>query len=112
MGERLAGKWRGHNTTGVPKPIKPATVNRELDTLKSILSKAVEWGMLLDSPARAVKRLKVANRRTRILTDHEQRGILQVCRRKLRAIVVLALITGARIGDCWPCGGSTARTAT
>jgi integrase len=57
--ERLAGKWRGHNTSGPPRPIKPATVNRELDTLKSLLSKAVEWGKLLDSPARAVKRLRV-----------------------------------------------------
>lgn len=41
--ERLAEKWRGHNTSGPPRPIKPATVNRELDTLKSLLSKAVEW---------------------------------------------------------------------
>jgi len=37
------------------KPAKPATVNRELDTLKSILSKAVEWKDLVDSPTREVK---------------------------------------------------------
>ena len=97
--ERLAGKWRGHNTTGAPKPIKPATVNRELDTLKSVLSKAVEWGKLIDSPARGVKRLRVDNRRTRILTDDEQKAILEQCRRKLCAIVALALTTGARIGE-------------
>jgi hypothetical protein len=41
--ERLAGKWRAHGQTSSPNPLKPATVNRELDTLKSILSKAVEW---------------------------------------------------------------------
>jgi integrase len=97
--DRLAGKWRGHNTRGAAKPIKPATVNRELDTLKSILSKAVEWGKLLESPARAVKRLKVDNRRTRILTDAEQHAILGHSPRKLRAIVALALVTGARISE-------------
>ena len=30
--ERLAGKWRGHGTKGASKPLKPATVNRGLDT--------------------------------------------------------------------------------
>ena len=77
--ERLAGRWRGHKTTGPAKPIQPATVNRELDGLRAILNKAVEWGKLLESPARNVKRLKVDNRRTRILTGDEQRAILAAC---------------------------------
>ena len=85
--------------SGAAKPIQPASVNRELDGLRTILNKAVEWGKLLESPARNVKRLKVDNRRTRILTDDEQRAILGACPRKLRAIVLLALITGARIGE-------------
>ena len=97
--ERLAGKWRGHHTTSAPKPLKPATVNRELDTLKSILSKAVEWGKLTESPAKAVKRLKVDNRRTRILTEAEQGALLAACPTKLRALVMLLLITGARVGE-------------
>jgi integrase len=97
--ERLAGRWRGHNQDSAPKPIQPATVNRELDTLKSILTKAVEWGKLFESPARRVKRLKVENRRTRILTEEEQHRLLAACPRKLRAVVTLALITGARIGE-------------
>ena len=48
---------------------------------------------------RAVKRLKVDNRRTRILTDAEQARLLAACPRKLGPIVTLALITGARIGE-------------
>ncbi len=74
--DRLAGKWRGHGYKTAPKPLKPATVNRELDCLRGILSKAVEWGKLLDSPVRTVKRLKVDNRRTRILTEDEQMRLL------------------------------------
>ena len=97
--ERLNGKWRAHRQKRAPKPLKPATVNRELDTLKSIFSKAVEWGKLLESPARLVKRLPVENRRTRILTLDEQRRLLKACRPTLRGIVTFALITGARISE-------------
>ena len=97
--ERLAGKWRGHKTTGTAKPIKPGTVNRELDTLKSILGKAVEWKKLVESPARDVKRFKVDNKRTRILTPDEQRRVLEAAPRKLRTLIALALIIGARAGE-------------
>jgi len=74
-------------------------VNRELDALRGILSKAVEWGNLIDSPARTVKRLKVDNRRTRILSEAEQLALLQACPPKLGRMVRLALITGARFGE-------------
>jgi integrase len=96
--ERLAGKWQGHKTR-TPKPIKPGTVNRELDTLRAIFSKAIEWGQLREHPMRAVKRLKVDNRRTRILTEAEQLALLAACPKKLAPMVRLALITGARIGE-------------
>ena len=97
--ERLAGKWRGHGHTSSAKPIKPATVNRELDTLRSVFSKAVEWGKVLAHPMRNVKRLKVDNRRTRILSEDEQDRILAASPRKLGRLVTLALMTGARIGE-------------
>jgi integrase len=82
--------------------VKPGTVNRELDTLKSILSEAVEWTYLVDSPARGVKRFRLQNRRTRILSADEQRRLHDACERmpkKLQALLKLALITGARIGE-------------
>src|SRR5437868_7520078 len=69
--DRLNGTWRAFKQKTSANPVKPATVNRELDTLKSILSKAVEWKFLIDSPARGVKRFKVQNRRTRILSADE-----------------------------------------
>ena len=97
--ERLRGTWKAHRQQRPAKPIQPGTVNRELDTLKSILSKAVEWGKVIDSPARRVKRLRVDNRRTRILSLDEQRRLLWMCAARLQAIVVLALITSARIGE-------------
>lgn len=97
--ERLAGKWRGHGYKSTPKPIRPATVNRELDTLRSVFSQALEWGQLREHPMRKVKRLKIDNRRTRILTEAEQTALLAACPKKLGRMVRLALITGARIGE-------------
>jgi integrase len=84
-----------------PNRVKPGTVNRELDTLKSIFSKAVEWKYLVDSPARGVKRFRVQNRRMRILSVDEQRRLRETCEKqqKLQALLKLALITGARIGE-------------
>jgi len=99
--DRLNGTWRAFRQKRGANPVKPATVNRELDTLKSILSKAVEWKYLVDSPARGVKRFRVQNRRTRVLSADEQRRLLDACERmpKLEALLKLALITGARIGE-------------
>jgi integrase len=97
--ERLAGKWRGHGYTGAAKPIQPATVNRELDTLSSVFFKAVEWGKLLEHPMRGIKRLKVDNRRTRILTPDEQARLIAASPKKLGRLVTLALMTGARVGE-------------
>lgn len=98
---RLNGTWRAFKQKRSSKPVRPGTVNRELDTLKSILSKAVERKYLVDSPARGVKRFRLENRRTRILSPDEQRRLLEACERmpKLQALVKLALITGARIGE-------------
>ena len=97
--DRLAGRWRAHGQKSASNALKPATVNRELDCLKGILAKAVEWKKLIDSPARGVKRFKVDNRRTRILTQDEQRAVLEAAPRKMRALIALALITGARAGE-------------
>jgi integrase len=99
--DRLNGTWRAFKQKSSANPVQPGTVNRELDTLKSIFSKAVEWKYLVDSPARGVKRLRVQNRRTRILSVDEQRRLLEACERqpRLQALLKLALITGARIGE-------------
>ena len=38
-----------------------------MDTLRSLFSQALEWGQICEHPMRMVKRLKLDNRRTRIL---------------------------------------------
>lgn len=52
---------------------KPATVNRDLDRIRSVYSRAVEWGFLTDHPFKAVKRAKGADdSRVRYLTPAEE----------------------------------------
>lgn len=94
---QLTGELRGQNVSWKMKAVTyTGTVNenRELDTLKSVLSKAVEWKYLVDSPARDVRRFRLQNRRTRILSADEQRRLLIACERmpKLQALLTLALI--------------------
>jgi len=56
--------------------IKPATVNRDLDRIRGVLSRAVEWGFLTDHPLKTVKRAKGAdNSRVRYLTDAEEKRL-------------------------------------
>ena len=51
---------------------KPATVNRDLDRIRSVYSRAVEWGFLAAHPLKSVKRAKGADdSRVRYLTDDE-----------------------------------------
>ena len=95
--DRLAGRWRAHRQVSAGKPVKPGTVNRELDTLRVIFAKAVEWRKLPEAPA--IVKLKVDNVRRRVLTDAEQAALIAACPLKLRCFVMLLLLTGARVGE-------------
>ena len=57
-------------------------------------------GKLLKHPMKSVKRLKVDNQRTRILTGAEQVALLKACPKKMARLVRLALIKRLPVGDC------------
>jgi integrase len=78
-----------------------ATVNREMSTLRHMLNKAVEWGMLEISPFARGSRLmlKENNHRLRFLTEGEIEALLNACASHLKPIVETALLTGMRRGE-------------
>lgn len=55
--------------------IKDSTINRDLDRLRAVLTKAVEWGAVAHHPMRTVKRRKVDNARVRYLSADEEKRL-------------------------------------
>lgn len=81
--------------------VRPATVNRWLQTIKSMFSRAIEWGMFHGAnPAAGIKNVPQNNSRCRWLTEAEQDRLLACCTEKLtRVVVLVALKTGMRWGE-------------
>ena len=79
--------------------VKPASVNREISLLKTMLTKAVEWGKLKENPAKPVKLLKGEARRVRFLMPDEIQNLLSNCADHLKPIVTVAAHTGMRRGE-------------
>ncbi len=65
-----------HRSKRLKAGIKPATVNREIDALRSALRRAVEWGLLPEHPLRTVKRSREGQGRVRFLTEDERGRLL------------------------------------
>lgn len=83
------------------KPRTDASVNREMALIGHMLNKAVEWGLLENSPFKKGKRLmfKENNHRLRFLNDTEIDTLLDACSPHLKPIVETALHTGMRRGE-------------
>lgn len=79
--------------------VKPASVNREIELLKRMFSRAIDWGYTNRNPARKVKLFKEPPGRIRYLTVEERRLLLEECQGMLKAIVLTALETGMRKGE-------------
>ncbi len=79
--------------------VSPATVNRELATLRHMFRKAVEWGYVKASPMTGVGGLKEPPGRVRYLRTEEIERLLFQCAMHIRPIVIAALNTGMRKGE-------------
>jgi integrase len=78
-------KWRSRR---LERGIKASTVNRDLDDLRSSLSKALVWGLLPANPLATVRRVRVdSNAVVRFLSDEEEtrlRGALEDRENRIR----------------------------
>ena len=79
--------------------VTPASVNRELACLKHMFTKAVEWGMARENPARKVKLFRENNARLRYLTPEEAKRLIDAATPHLKPILIVALNTGMRKGE-------------
>ncbi|HXX74407.1 MAG TPA: tyrosine-type recombinase/integrase [Nitrospiraceae bacterium] len=80
--------------------VKPATINRELATLKKAFNLARrEWEWCTDNPVCRVSMEKEHNTRDRWLTMEEEQQLLAAAAPWLRELVVFALYAGMRMGE-------------
>jgi integrase len=78
------------------KNTKPATVNKEVSCLKTILNRAVRHGKLESNPVEKVKKLPENNVRMRMLSHEEFVRLIDACPPHIQPIVLMAWITGMR----------------
>ena len=91
--------------------VGPATINREMATLKHALSKAVEWKLLRKTAREeltAIRKYQEPDGRLRYLSgEAEADRLLQACEPWLKPIVLTAIHTGMRKGELlgltWDC---------
>ena len=57
--------------------VSPSSVNRELNVLSSVCTRAVEWRWMRENPCLGVRRPKENEARDRILTDAEVRALVE-----------------------------------
>ena len=97
--DRLA---KGETPSG--KKASPASQVRYLAAFSHAFTVAVrEWGWLTENPVRNVRRPQEPHGRVRFLSAEERTALLAACKRDrnplLYPLVVLALATGARLGE-------------
>jgi integrase len=85
--------------SSLSKPTKPATVNRELTTFKTIFNKAVRNGKAERNPAQGVKPFQENNARDRILSSAEYVLLLAHCPAHIKPVVKLAYFNAMRRGE-------------
>jgi integrase len=101
----LIEKFKGDRLKGTTKKgtqRSPATVNREFDVLKKIFSLAIDHNKITMNPCAKVRKFTVNNQQHRYLLPEEEIRLMAVLdgpRAHLRAIVIVALGTGMRLGE-------------
>lgn len=93
------GKTRGRQKPG--KPLSPGTVRKIQTVLSSVLSEAVELGMIRVNPALRMRLAAPARRDMTVLTAKEVGALAEGINAHYRVLVYVAAYTGMRAGELW-----------
>jgi site-specific recombinase XerD len=73
--------------------LKPASVNRELDSIRAMFNKAIDWEYIIKSPAKYIKPLKKPLKQPRFLDKEEIRRLIETTPNPLKTAFMIALYT-------------------
>ena len=77
--------------------LKVRSINREIEVLGAMLSKALEWKYIVDKPK--IKKLKIPKSPPKFLTVEEIQRLINYSSNWLKPILVILRNTGMRIGE-------------
>jgi integrase len=83
------------------KSIAKSTINRELNMVKSLFARAVEWGYLKENPCKGVKKLKTEVSEPVFLSPEEASRLMNAATGQMRGFIVTGLNTGMRKGELY-----------
>jgi integrase len=98
----VKGPWNEEMKSHTEKERSDISVNRELEILRHLLNKAIEWGWLDENPFKRFKEpifFQEKNDRVRFLEEDEIARLLEAAPPHLQNIVRAALYTGLRKSD-------------
>jgi len=81
------------------KNMAAATINKEIQTLKNIIKKAVEWGKIRTNLIADFKPLQTPPGRVRYMELEEVPKLMKACPEWLKPIVMINMNTGLRRGE-------------
>ncbi len=79
--------------------IAPKTVKEELNLLRNVLNRALQYEVISKTPVSRYPTMKIDNVRKRVFTDEEYQRLLEKCPLWLKRIVIMARGTGMRQGE-------------
>ena len=88
-----------YRTVRITNRVAPATINKEIQVLKHVVGKAVEWGKFRTNQVAKVKPLKTPPGRVRYLQGEQIPKLIGACPAWLRPIVLIDMNTGLRRGE-------------
>jgi integrase len=80
--------------------VTKSTVNREITIMKKMFNLAIDWSFTEENPVQKVKLFSEKDRqKERIITEEEEKNLLEACPGYVRPIIDTALNTGMRRGE-------------
>lgn len=88
-------KWKQERL----KTVTPTSINIELCQIKALFSKAAEWKLIYENPAKNIKKIKPPPKTPRFLSKEEIQKLLRVAKGQLNLIIKTFILTGFRLSE-------------